>query len=426
MARQLNLDRDKLDQCYEIAGQTIAHAWKYIQRHASFGIERATLLHLGIHGEYRGESLASRLVASLTKDQLRLGSAYWWGRALAADPGDPKDVVMQLIRQKLTWEDLPKADPRQIKQLTKGTPPRPVTAAAGNSGFGLHLKDAKPKRLRNQAHDWLKKQAGMALLELDTSNRFRDFWSEEEYQQAWSLSEPHRGIPAVGGLKSPEQTLWAGANNFSTLQTGGLNEILHKEIDPHRGLVDLGFVLTYCAQNGLKVLGPHITGRPTFVLTHLLLFEQLAQRAGMLFENVILLVSLNPDTKNFLEQVAWLQLLREIFSQSQLWMKLLEPPHPLDLWAAGFAEIDNLLFTKEPEVQTARGEWQKISGAAQEFQLNTHGVVARQAQHLLDQTWRQLKRVQTMQLWEFLEGGEAGRDGVFQKSYHYWNPLWQV
>lgn len=425
MARQLNLDRDKLDQCYEIAGHVIAHAWKYIERHSSFAIERATLLHLGVIGEYRGESLASRLIASLTKDQLRLGAASWWGEALASRPGDCNDLVMRLIRQKLKWTDIPKANPRQIRELTSKPLPRRVPAAR-TSSFGLHLKEAKPKRLRNTAQDWLKKQTGPVLLDFADPKRFRDFWSEEEYRQAWELTERSRGVPVVGGLKGPEQAVWAGARNFDILRAEGLNEILRGEVDPHRGLVDQAFVLTCCAQSGLKVLGPQLDGKPSSLLANLLLFEQLARRAGMEFENVILAVGLNPDGKDFLEQVAWLQLLREVFPQSELWLEFFSPPHSLDLWAAGFAQIDGLLFSRMEEAQTAQGGWQKLSGVSQEFQLDTLGRAARQAQHLLDLTWKVLQKIQGMQLWEFLEGGAEGRDGVFQKSYHYWNPLWQV
>ncbi|MBI4224224.1 MAG: hypothetical protein HY609_04770, partial [Deltaproteobacteria bacterium] len=262
MARQLNLDRDKLDQCYEIAGHVIALAWKYIQRHSSKAIERATLLYLGVEGEYRGESLASRLVASLTKDQLRLGAAYWWGEALAAGGQDPKDLINRLIRGKVKWDDLPKTNPRQIRQLTEKKSGAGTAAPAPNFSFGLRLKEAKPKRLRHAAQDWLKKQEGMALLELASSKKFQDFWSEEEYREAWEPASARQTVLVLGGLNSPEQAVWAGAKNFYFLQPDGLNEILRKEMDTHRGLVDLSFVLTVCAQGGAKVLSPRLTGKP--------------------------------------------------------------------------------------------------------------------------------------------------------------------
>ncbi|MDP2599191.1 MAG: lysine 5,6-aminomutase subunit alpha, partial [Deltaproteobacteria bacterium] len=112
MARQLNLDRDKLDGCYQVSGQIVSFASKYIDRHSSPSVERATLMLLGIEGDYRGKHLASWLVESLTKDQLRLGASYWWGRALLSPLGareDPKNLAEKLGRGKIKWSDIPDA-----------------------------------------------------------------------------------------------------------------------------------------------------------------------------------------------------------------------------------------------------------------------------------------------------------------------------
>lgn len=64
---------------------------------------------------------------------------------------------------------------------------------------------------------------------------------------------------------------------------------------------------------------------------------------------------------------------------------------------------------------------------SQEFSLGPHGKIAREAHVILEQCWKQLKKIDHLTLWKFFDGNKTlGKEGVFQKSYHYWNPVTEL
>ena len=74
----------------------------------------------------------------------------------------------------------------------------------------------------------------------------------------------------------------------------------------------------------------------------------------------------------------------------------------------------------------------EIEGFADEFSLNTYGKIAREAHQILDLSWKFLKELQHLTLWKAFEenaivpkseGKKAGGEAVFQKSFHYLNPV---
>ncbi|MBI4126449.1 MAG: hypothetical protein HY465_03050 [Deltaproteobacteria bacterium] len=68
MYRKLNLDRDKVDRCRDMAKRVAAPVLRYIEHHSTVAIERATLKLVGAD---------PNVVDTLTRDQLRRGACSW-------------------------------------------------------------------------------------------------------------------------------------------------------------------------------------------------------------------------------------------------------------------------------------------------------------------------------------------------------------
>lgn len=434
MARHLNLDRDKLDHCFQLASLIVSQAAKYIDRHSSVSIESATLMAMGVEGEHRGRSMASCLVESLTRDQLRLGVANWWGRALLAVKENPQELAERIIKGKLKWEELPSVIPGEIKKETKrfvgntleqwtktvrATAPFKIEFSKSDPRLGFRFAESKPKRLLSFMKEIPPEAEALSVFQLNSSN------PEEELRSILEHLKKEDSILALEGVTLPEQVILALSHGVKALQSDGWYSLFKKEIAPERALTDFCFTLSLGARFGLYFLNRDISFQPPELLASLLLYEQTAKRAGVSLERLIFSFTFPEEGVGLLDQTAMAQMLREIFSQSFLWCRLSSSADPYSIWAAVFAEADVMEWPKPEEWQRA-GDWlKKISGVPNEFELNTHGKVSREAHQLLDQTWRFLKKTHQDGVWKTWPGEGPGKEGVFQKSYHYWNPLCQ-
>lgn len=456
MARQLNLDRDKLDQCYELASHVVSHVHKFIQRHSSKAVERATLVLLGVEESYRGLPLASCLVDSLTKDELRLGAAYWWGRALLNSKEGLQDCLLRLARKKLRWQDLPQLSPAHIQKETrriteekfhlldekrKSLPPFSLNGK--EISLAVFFRESKPRRFYSFVRDWFGKERAvdLAAIEFYSKRDFEDFWIEEELKAVWETAQGHPIIPVTEGLVVPEQTVLALKMGFNALRLDGLTPALLSELEIKRSLTDHHFALLLCGRFGIKILSGHariFEGSETHwktsqVLASLLLFEQFAKRAGIPFEDMMLSMPIRREEKELAILLSLTQLVREMFSKSVLMLRFFEPMHPFHFFLAALTEQNVLEFVPDHFSNAAGGLKKQMAGLAQELFIQTHGKISREAHSLLEQTWRLLKEISHLNLWNALEknvltpsfnkGVELGKEGIFQKSYHYWNPV---
>lgn len=460
MARQLNLDRDQLDACYDVAGRIVSHAQKYIQRHSSYGIERATLRLMGVHGTYRGISHAALMVEKLSKDRLRQGAATWWGRALAAFPKEnPTLLAEKLGRGKIGWESLPEAQPSAIRQITTKLAREGVHRVEHlrKPGGGIVLSRYgtlpqravllevdRPKKVREGVRFWSDKGASFSVVRLVLKKNLEETFAAEEWDSAWKDLAAGKCIPVADGLSSAEQTVSALELGFRTVAAGGDTGAVTGEVEPKRALVDLDFTLRLCARFEAKVLGGHAalgglldTARgPEILLALLLMFEQMATAGGLSLESVILnSFPVIPEKERGVSLLlACAQVVREMFPQSLLGYRIPSSADPMTLLAAFFSE-QNILFAGADEGLFAKiREWGgEFEGYGQEFVLNNYGKIARIAHALLERTLKTLGKVEHLTLWGAFEKdvfgiqkkakNPAGGDGIFQKSYHYWNPL---
>ena len=437
MSRQLNLDRDKLDQCYETASRIISTAHKYVERHSSVSIEKATLMLMGLDSEFRGESLASMIVNRLTKDQLKLGAAYWWGRALLGVKETPERLAEKLGRGKIKWEELPDISPAEIRRkisklieesLHNLVKKRSEIAARqespknGRPSLAVHFLDSKPKRLRSAVQEWCKKEKIFGVLSLDSKEYYQKEWRPENFRQAWGDVNVHQALPASKGLIVPELATLALKSGFEALR---IEDWLAGEVDAKRSLVDLGFVIPLCAKLGVAISSRHADLKSSPLFCSLLLFEQMAKRGGLNLNDLIFSVGLPKECQSLIESVTLTQVLREAFSQSPLWLKISNADHPFQFFTAAFTECDVIELAAPQNLQPFFSLMKETLEVNQEFFLNEHGKIARNAHTLLDETWKLLKKIEHLTLWKFLEGDKKGlgEEEIFQKSHHYWNPV---
>ncbi|MDO8527644.1 MAG: lysine 5,6-aminomutase subunit alpha [Deltaproteobacteria bacterium] len=459
MARQLNLDRDQLDHCYEIASLIVSNAFKYIERHSSPAVERTTLMLLGVDGHHRGVPYSSLMVEKLTKDQLRLGSAHWWGKAVLGLKEDPKILAEKLARGKIKWNDIPEVGHQEIKKLTtrmaeegiqhlnrirRQTPDFFIDHRSTCPHLALRLKDRKARRFSGKINDAKKWGVALGVLDLQSDDFRRDVWHSEDWQRALRDAKEFKAVPAVSGLSTPEQTCFALQSGFGAVRSDGWSDLLKGEVDARRALVDHSFVLNLVSKWNARILSGHAdfleknpNTKPYQLLALLLLYEQMARRQGVDFRNIMLSVSLTPAVASgdLSSQFAFLQVVREMFSQSPLWFRVPSPSTPFHFLVASFTEQDVMEVAVENEVSVKQaGQALKTTtGIHEEIALNTHGKIGREAHLLLDQTWKCLKEIQHKTLWKVFETDMLTKDipslqgpgleGIFQKSFHYWNPV---
>ncbi len=275
MSRQLNLDRDKIDHCFELASHIVSQAAKYIDRHSTVGIEAATLLAMGVEGEHQGRSIASLLVESLTRDQLRLGAAAWWGRALLAGGGTTdngqrttdqkqRELAEGIIKGKIKWEELPEAHPSEIKKETQrlieaafqnwtkiyaSLPPFRMTFSNSRPRLGFRFAESKPKRLLSFMQEIPKESDSFSVLRLLSPN-------DEDLKPILENLKRDDSILALEGLAMPERMILALDKGVQGMELDGFYPFIQKEIAPERSLTDFNFSLSLCARRGIYLLSP--------------------------------------------------------------------------------------------------------------------------------------------------------------------------
>lgn len=407
---------------------------------------------LGVEGDFRGTPLASLMVSTLTKDQLRLGAAYWWGRALLAHPQeDVSRLSERLGRGKMKWTDLPELPPPEIKKLTeklaeegiqkidnarKSCQPFFLGYRSPELFLAMRFRDEKPKRLYSTVGDWVKKGVAAGMVELCSKDFYKEGWCSEDLTTVWKNLKDFKGGVVAQGLSVPEQTLKALQMGFGGIVLDGWGSVLKGEVDSKRGLIDHCFALSLCAKWPIKILSEPLHLKPEAILASLVIYEQFARRMGVAFENIMFsLFPFEEKERGLIYSLAFVQVLRELFPQSALWTRFSEKMNPFDFFIAALTQqnVVELETTQEFYFKQAQNWLKRVFGLGEELSLNTHSRLGRETHSVLDEGWKCLKQTQHLTLWKALESDllttspaskeKPGAEGVFQKSFHYWNPL---
>lgn len=101
MESRLLLDRDQVDHCRQQARDIAVHLHRYISRHSSVAIERATLRALGVQGEQKNTPLTALVVERIGTQRLREGAAYWLGAAMVSQRCAPLPAAQHIVQHGL-------------------------------------------------------------------------------------------------------------------------------------------------------------------------------------------------------------------------------------------------------------------------------------------------------------------------------------
>lgn len=101
MESRLLLDRDQVDHCRQQARDLAAHLHRYISRHSSVAIERATLRALGVQGEQKNTPLTALVVERIGTQRLREGAAYWLGAAMVSQRCEAQTAAQHIVQHGL-------------------------------------------------------------------------------------------------------------------------------------------------------------------------------------------------------------------------------------------------------------------------------------------------------------------------------------
>lgn len=113
---KLNLDRDKIQDCRELAKKVTGRVLQDISGYTTSSIERASLRLLGIEDAYSGRPVVNRILDSLPVEERAKGVCYWFGRGLATQRTSPISLALRIAGGKIDLTKLPEASPEDIRK----------------------------------------------------------------------------------------------------------------------------------------------------------------------------------------------------------------------------------------------------------------------------------------------------------------------
>ncbi|MDP2600273.1 MAG: hypothetical protein Q8P84_06010, partial [Deltaproteobacteria bacterium] len=339
------------------------------------------------------------------------------------------DAPSQEIKKKVTG--LAQEQFQKLDAVQRRSQPLKIEERLAQPHLAVRIEEEKTKKIPARADAALKQGGHFCVVPFSFRHFHEDRWSAGELEQPAKHLKPEQTVWGTAGLNLPEQAVFALSKGFHSVLLDGWSLALKGQVDPKRALVDLSFAFSLCGRFKSFVLNDHSIPEmpPHRLLAYLLLYEQHAKRQGIEFKKIMLeyFPKNLEKMKGPFAQIALAQIIREAFSQSLLWMGLENKADPFLPWIAAFTEQD-VLELKNPDealMKAAKAILNETEGFADEFSLNTYGKIAREAHQILDQSWKYLKELQHLTLWKAFEqeGKKAGGEAVFQKSFHYLNPV---
>ncbi|MBN1282986.1 MAG: lysine 5,6-aminomutase subunit alpha [Proteobacteria bacterium] len=365
--RKLNLDRDKIDQCRNIAARIVSPVQKYIDRHSTTSIERSVLRVFGVEDAHDEMPHANLIVDRLSRDMLRPGIAWWFARAAVHTGLSAKELGKRLACDQLSLDSVPNVPEEKIRQKAAelaeagirrmdqakserlsrlsryGEPPQPwkyLIVATGN----IHDDAAQAASAVEEGADIIAviRTTAQSLLDyvpdgvstegaggtLATQANFRVMRKALDDASA----KAGRYIKLVNyssGLCMSEIAAMAAVERLDVLLNDSMYGILFRDINMKRTFVDQYFSRLICARAGITIN----TGEDNYLTTtdayrnahHVLasqfINEQFALKAGLPHELMGLghAFEMDPSIEDgFLFELAQAQMVREIFPRSPI------------------------------------------------------------------------------------------------------------
>lgn len=366
---KLNLDRDKVDQCRELA-ETIVHPiQKYIDFHSTVSIERSVLRLFGLTDSFETAEgsvvpLANLVVDKLDRNRLSIGIAPWIAAAKFKYPDFKlKDIAVAVAKGSLNLNELPEPNPdavaRSLQPLVNNAmkdlertrhlkedkrarydrvfPPfRSVVVSTGNidedikcavdsaknGADVINFVRSSEEALRDSLSGGLKNHASIVN---DTQENFRKIRKaldnvSEEFNRYIRLCHDS------GGLCMPEIAVIGAAEDVDFLLNDSLKGIVFHDVNMKRSFVDQNFARMVLSKAGIVINteeNHYVNETDAYhhhhqVLASQFLNEQLGKNAGLREEQIGLGHAFEMDPKvedSFIYELAMAQLVRDIFNR---------------------------------------------------------------------------------------------------------------
>jgi beta-lysine 5,6-aminomutase alpha subunit len=365
--RKLNLDRDKIDQCRNIAARIVAPVQKYIDRHSTASTERAVLRLFGVEGAQDEMPYANLIVDRLDKDRLRRGIAWWFCRALLHTGLNGNDLTKKLAQDELHLEDVPDVSDDKVRKLAQelahagikrlddargkretlkrrlGEGPQPwkyLIVATGN----IYDDCAQAVSAVEEGADIIAviRTTAQSLLDyvpegITTEGAGGTYATQANFRVMREALDKAAGaagryvklVNYSSGLCMAEIAAMAAFERLDILLNDSMYGILFRDINMKRTFVDQYFSRLICARAGIVINtgeDNYLTTTDAYrnahhVLTSQFINEQFAMRAGLPSELMGLGHAFELDPKiedGFLYELAQAQMVREIFPRSPI------------------------------------------------------------------------------------------------------------
>jgi beta-lysine 5,6-aminomutase alpha subunit len=365
---KLNLDRDLVDSCRELAETIVRPIQRYIDMHSTVSIERSVLRLLGFEAAWEEEGampypMANIIVDKVDRRRLQGGIAP----LIAAAKKRNNKMTQQRLAEKIVSGDIDinaveELPPDQVNEILKplieaaarhvermrrnredarhrmrntGTPLKYVIVATGN----IH-EDVK------QAQSAARQGADIIAVIRSTAQSLLDYVphgaTTEGYGGTFATQENFRimrnGLDAVSkelgryirlcnyssGLCMPEIAVMGAMEGLDYLLNDAMYGILFRDINMKRTLVDQHFSRSVIAKAGITIHtgeDNYLTTADAYnnhhqVLASQFINEQLARNAGMRDDQIGLghAFEMDPSIEDsILYEIAMAQMVREIF-----------------------------------------------------------------------------------------------------------------
>jgi beta-lysine 5,6-aminomutase alpha subunit len=461
--RKLNLDRDRIDRCRELAAKIVSPVQKYIDRHSTTSIERTVLRFFGLEEVHQGVPHVNLIVDRLSKDQLRRGVAWWFGKALVHTGLDAKTLARKLATDEIRLGEIPDVHPDKVRRATE--------ELAANGIRRLEKARRAREKLRDQLGlDYVPggittEGFGGTLATQDNFRVMRQALDEASRKAGRYVSLTNYS----SGLCMSEIAVIAAFERLDILLNDSMYGILFRDINMKRTFVDQYFSRMICARVGIMINtgeDNYLTTTDAYrnahhVLTSQFINEKFAQNAllppdlmglGHAFE-------LDPAIEDgLLYELAQAQMVREIFPRCPI--KYMPPTKHMtgDIM---FGNVMDAMFNvcgivteqsiqllgipteamHNPHLQdrywslrNAKYIFNNARHIGDEITFSPNGKIARRAHTVLENTYKYLRRIEAMGMMKAIskgvfadiardEDGGKGQEGVFQKDRRYFNPV---
>ncbi len=367
---KLNLDRDLIDRCRELAESLVHPVQKYIDFHSTVAIERATLRLFGLYGAYDIESdmaypLANVVIDKLDKQRLPMGICTWIAAAKIANPKLPLfRLALQIASGDIDLNTLPEPSPDAVRKALNPwvsesfknldnarrnrermrqrfnrnqSPLKYVIVATGNI-----YEDVK------QAQAAARNGADVIAVIRSTAQSLLDYVphgpTTEGYGGTYATQDNFRIMRRAlndisfetkryvrlcnysSGLCMPEIAVMGAYENLDYLLNDAMYGVLFRDINMKRTFVDQYFSRLIIGRAGITIHtgeDNYLTTAEAYenhhqVLTSHFINEQFAKNAGLRDDQMGLghAFEMNPEIEDsFIHEIAMAQLVRDVFQR---------------------------------------------------------------------------------------------------------------